>query len=127
MGGFSLMDQGIKRKSREFSAKVVNLHKQLLSHKKESVMSEELLRSGAGVGADLVKSECAISRKDFLSKTYIAYKECSETKYWLKLLRKTEYITIDEYNSIIQDCEETYRILASITKTMKEGSNKIRN
>ena len=37
---------------------------------------------------------------------YIAFKECSETKYWLELLYKTEYLSKDQYNSIDSDCTE---------------------
>ena len=57
-----IMDQGLKQKSREFAVKVVFLHKQLSARKKETVMSEELLRSGAGAGADLAKAECSLNK-----------------------------------------------------------------
>ena len=65
-------------------------------------------------------STTAISRKDFLSKIYIALKECSETQYWLELLRDTDYITEEMFVSIQNDCEELRKMLSSSTKTMKE-------
>ena len=68
-------------------------------------MSKQLLKSGTSIGANIAESECAISRKDFLSKIYIALKECSETRYWLDLLYETDYLTSEEYRSIQQDCE----------------------
>ena len=76
-----------------------------------------MLRSGTSIGANVAEAECAISKKDFLSKNYIALKECQETLYWLRLLYKTEYVTEKEYNSMDKDCEELRKMLSSITKT----------
>jgi len=49
----------------------------------------------------------------------VAYKEARETKYWLKLLYKTEYLTDKQFNTIIGHCEELLKILYSIIKTSK--------
>ena len=64
---------------------------------------------------------CSISKKEFLSKMYIAYKECAETQYWLDLLNSTDYLSDKEYISISEDCKEIKRILASITKSLKDS------
>ena len=81
-------------------------------------MSKQLLRCGTSIGANLAEAECAISRKDFLSKVYIALKECSEAKYWLEILHETDYLTENQYESISGDCEEIRRMLSATTKTM---------
>jgi four helix bundle protein len=111
-------------KSKEFAVRIVNLYRYLQEDKKEYVMSKQLLRSGTSIGANIAESECAISEKDFLSKLYIAFKECAETMYWLELLHSTQYIIYDEYNSLIKDCDELKRMLSSITKTMSENLEK---
>ena len=110
----------LKEKSMIFAIRIVNLYKVLCGVKKEYVMAKQVLRAGTSIGANIAEAKCAISKKEFLSKNYIAYKECAETKYWLELLQKTEFITIDDYNSIIVDCDEIYKILAAITKTTRE-------
>ena len=112
-----------KEKSMLFAIRIVNLYK-YLCEKKEYVLSKQILRCGTSIGANLAEAECAISRKDFLAKVYISFKECIETKYWLELLFKTEFITEKEYVSINEDCEELRKILSSITKTTRE---KLRN
>ena len=66
---------------------------------------------------------CGFSRKDFLAKAYIAFKECAETIYWLELLHETEYLTDYEFNSIYNEAVELSKILSSITKTVKETPN----
>ncbi|MGN0467800.1 MAG: four helix bundle protein [Acutalibacteraceae bacterium] len=96
----------VKFKSKKFSVRIVNLYKFLCDEKKEYVLSKQVLRSGTSIGANIAESECAISEKDFLSKIYIALKECVETIYWLDLLFETGYITTNEYISIKTDCEE---------------------
>lgn len=68
-----------KVKSKAFAVRIVRLHRYLNDEKREYVLSKQLLRSGTSIGANLAEAECAISRKDFLSKVYISLKECSET------------------------------------------------
>lgn len=107
-----------KYKSKHFAVRIVRLYQYLCNEKKEFVLSKQLLKSGTSIGANLAESECAISRKDFLSKIYIALKECNETLYWLDLLQETGYLQQDEYHSVKVDCEEIKRMLSSTTKTL---------
>lgn len=111
-------ERTVKYKSKKFAVRIVNLYKYLCDEKKEYVLSKQILRSGTSIGANIAESECAISEKDFLSKIYIALKECAETIYWLDLLAETDYLTQDEYRSIYADCEELRKMLSSTTKTM---------
>ena len=117
------MDKGSTalRKSKLFAIRIVRLYQYLCSEKTEFVLSKQLLRSGTSIGANLAESECAISKKDFLAKVYIALKECAETLYWLELLRETDYLSVSEYNSIYADCEELRKMLSSTTKTLSES------
>lgn len=76
----------VKYKSLEFAKRIVKLYKYLCENKNEYVLSKQLLKSGTSIGANIAEAECGISRKDFLAKMYIAFKECVETGYWLELL-----------------------------------------
>lgn len=114
-----IVERPAREKSRKFAIRAVRLYKYLCEDKREYVLSKQLLRAGTSVGANLAEAECAISRKDFLSKVYIALKECSETLYWLELLHETEYLTKEQYSSMQSDCEELRRILSATTKTMQ--------
>lgn len=110
-------------KSKRFAVRIINLYKHLNAEKKEYVLSKQVLRSGTSIGANISEAECAISRKEFLAKMYIAFKECTETKYWLDLLHETDYLRDDEYNSLVADCTEIQKLLSAITKTLKETHN----
>lgn len=111
-------EKTVKFKSKKFSVRVVNLYKYLCDEKKEFVLSKQILRSGTSIGANIAESECAISEKDFLSKIYIALKECVETNYWLDLLFDTDYLSKEQYDSVRADCKEIRKMLSSTTKTL---------
>lgn len=115
------MDGAVKLKSKRFAIRIVKLYKYLCEEKKEYVMSKQLLRSGTSIGANIAESECAVSKKDFLNKLHVAFKECSETIYWLDLLYDTDYLLSNEYISIRSDGDELKKILSSITKTTREA------
>jgi four helix bundle protein len=109
------------KKSKEFAIRIIGLHKYLNDEKREYVMSKQILRSGTSIGANLTESGYCISKKDFLSKVYIALKECAETGYWLELLYQTDYITDIQYTSMNNDCIELLKLLTSTKKTTKES------
>jgi len=111
-------------KSKDFAIRIVRLYRYLCKEKREFILSKQLLRSGTSIGANLAESEWAISRSDFLSKIYIALKETSETKYWLELLYRTEYITKMQFDSVYQDAETISKMLTATTKTMKGERDK---
>ena len=105
-------------KSKNFAIRIVRLYQYLCTETKEFVLSKQLLRSGTSIGANLAEAIYGISDKDFLSKMYISLKECAETKYWLELLFKTDYLTEQQYQSINEDCTELIKLLTSSAKTM---------
>lgn len=113
----------VKDKSKAFAVRVIRLYKHLCSAKQEYVLSKQLLRSGTSIGANVTEALCGISRKDFLAKMYIAFKECVETQYWLELLTETDFLSKNEFESINNDCEELRKILSSITKSTGETIN----
>ena len=113
------MDSILEHKSMQFSIRIVNLYKHLRSTKKVHVLSKQLLRSGTSIGANIAEAQQAQSKADFISKLSIALKETSETKYWIKLLAATNYLSVREYQSILADCVELEKILVSSIKTAK--------
>ena len=113
------MDQVIKQKSKEFAVKVVNLQKQLAARKKESVMTGELLRCGAGVGAALVKAECALNKNEQITRVHMALQDCAEAKYWLELLNETGCLTEFEFSDILNTCDEMGKLVIAQIKALK--------
>lgn len=113
----------VKDKSFAFAVRVIRLSKLLVSDKQEFVLSKQLLRSGTSVGALVREAEHAESKPDFIHKMAIAQKECNETLYWLELLRETDYLSTQEFESINSDATELIKLITSIIKTSKEKIN----
>ena len=114
-------DNVIRDKSMKFAIRIVRLNQFLRDEKKEYVLSRQLLRSGTSIGANVSEAIHAFSRSDFLYKMYVAFKECSETLYWIELLYRTDYLNQSQFQSIYGDCSELRSILSSITKTTKDS------
>ena len=114
------MENAIQEKSFHFAVRIVNLCRYLQTDRKEYILTKQLMKSGTSIGANVSESQQAQSRPDFISKLNIALKEAYETNYWLRLLYETNFLTNDEFQSIITDCQELERLLISIIKTSKE-------
>ena len=118
-----MSDNIILDKSFEFAIRVVKLYKYLCDDKKEYVLSKQLLRAGTSIGANINEAQAGQSKADFIAKMAIASKEARESKYWIDLLIKTDYLDINENHvkSLLNDIEEIIKLLTSIVKTSMEN------
>lgn len=117
------VDNIILTKTADFAVRIVNLYKHICNTFNDRTIASQLLRSGTSIGANAQEATSGISKKDFLSKMYISLKEANETKYWLVLLHRTDYLSDNEFTSIYNDCLEIIKLLTSITKTTVENLN----
>jgi four helix bundle protein len=114
------MDNNLYKKSYAFAIRVVESYQFLSDEKREFILSKQLLRSGTSIGANVAEANGAISKADFSAKLSISYKECLETKYWLSLLKDTDFIDQKTFNSMHDDADELAKILFTILcKTRK--------
>jgi len=107
----------IADKSYAFALRIVRLYKFLVEKKKEFTLSKQILRSGTSIGANVEEAVGSQSRKEFRAKMSIAYKEIRETRFWLKLLRDSDYTESKRADSLLSDCEELARISGKILAT----------
>jgi four helix bundle protein len=106
-------------KAYAFAIRIVNACQYLNKEKKEYILAKQLLRSGTSIGANIAEANGGISNADFSAKLSIAYKECQETKYWLSLLRDTNFLEANLFLSIFQDAEELSKMLFATIKKMR--------
>lgn len=111
----------IQIRSYNFALKIIKLYKALVENKKEWVLSKQLLRSGTSIGSNVEESIGAQSKKDFISKINIAYKEAREAIYWIRLLRDSKYISEELSEHLLKDCEELCKIMGKIISTSKKN------
>src|SRR5690554_2792364 len=113
----------VKNKSFAFAVRIVKLYQFLCNQKKEYVLSKQLLRSGTSVGAMIREAEHAETKKDFIHKMGLAQKEINETIYWLELLRETEYLTEEHFDSLNKDAIEIIKLTTAILRKVKSNIN----
>ena len=107
----------IKEKSFQFSINIINVYKFLVHDKKEYVLSKQLLRSGTSIGANVSEATVSQSKRDFIYKLNISFKEVAETIYWIELLQISNYIDEEQGLDLKNKCLELKRILTAIIKT----------
>ena len=117
-------DQTYKQKFMDFAIRMVKLKNYLNEQKHEYNNSDQIQRSGTAIGANHREATFAESDLDFIHKLSIAQKECSETIYWLELLKATEYISDEQFNSLYADAEEMMRMLTSSIMTARKRLKK---
>lgn len=105
--------------SMDFSVKIIHLCDSI---KGRSALTNQILRSGTSIGANIHEANYAHSRADFISKMQISLKECYETEYWLKLFAKTDIIADEVYKKLKNDCGKIRKILISSINTAKSNA-----
>jgi four helix bundle protein len=104
-------------KSFSFGVRMFRLGQYLQREQREFIVAKQIVRSGTSIGANAEEAVGAISKAEFSSKIFIAYKEARETSYWLRLLRASECLPAPLFDSLHTDCQELCRILFAILRS----------
>lgn len=118
-----MSDSPLLIKSKEFALKIIKVCNYVKQTKKESVLTNQLIRSGTSVGANIREAFYGHGTADFIAKLQIALKECSESEYWIELLIESGYYN---NNDILEICIEVKELLISSINTAKSRLNKQR-
>ncbi len=116
-----MSESKLRELSMEFSVDIIELVKYLKSIK-ESIISNQIGRSGTSIGANIYEAKYAQGKKDFISKLEIALKEASETGYWLELLYRTKYIDVQTFKTLSFKGSSLRAMLVASCKTAKENT-----
>ena len=115
-----MQESKLRELSMEFSVEIIELVKYLKSIK-ESIISNQIGRSGTSIGANIHEAQYAQGKRDFISKLEIALKEASETGYWLELLYRTKYINEQTFKELSSKCTSLRAMLIASCRTAKEN------
>lgn len=115
-----MVNDKLSNLSMDFAVQIINLVK-YLKEQRETIISNQIGRSGTSVGANIREAKYAHGTAEFISKLKIALKEANETGYWLELLYKTNYINEDQFNSLETKCKSLRAILVASINTAKEN------
>ena len=116
-----MSESKLRTQSMDFSVSIINLVR-YLKEKRESIIANQIGRSGTSIGANIREAQYAHGKADFIAKMQIALKEANETGYWLELLFKTNYLTEEDYKSLDSACSSIRVMLISSINTAKENA-----
>ena len=115
----------IRERSFEYALRAIKLY-QFLQEGKDGagwVLSKQYLRSATSIGANLEEAQSGQSKADFIHKMSIAQKEARESLYWLRLLAKSEILSTNRLEPLIQETEELIAIITSIIRKTKQNNS----
>lgn len=113
------MNSPLLFKSKSFALEIIKVCNEIKHSKRESVLTNQLIRSGTSIGANIREAFYGHSRSDFIAKLQIALKECSESEYWLELLLESGYYSD---STILEHCIEIKKLLISSLNTAKKNT-----
>ena len=113
-----MSESKLRTQSMDFAVSIINLVK-TLKEKRETIISNQIGRSGTSIGANIREAQYAHGKADFIAKLQIALKECYETDYWLGLFKDTHMITETEYTDLFNKCSKIRKLLISSITTAK--------
>ena len=117
--GLTMVDSILRERSKDFAKQIVILCRNIKQEHRESVLTNQLLRSGTSIGANIHEAQYAQGTRDFISKFEISLKEVYETEYWLELLFETGYLDEQTYKPLKNSCGAIRRMLIASIKTLK--------
>ena len=112
------MNSPLLSKSKAFALEMIKVCNEIKSSKRESVLTNQLIRSGTSIGANIREAFYGHGRADFIAKLQIALKECAESEYWLELLIESGYY---DDHSTLERCTELKKLLISSLNTAKKN------
>jgi four helix bundle protein len=107
-------------KSEEFALRIIKLFKHLQTNAKEFILSKQILRSGTSIGANLNEARGAESTRDYIHKLHISFKETYETQYWLRLLHKSDYLSVKQFELLDSACTDLRNQIARTLISQKK-------
>ena len=113
-----MQDSPLITKSKQFALRIIKVCNQIKTDKKETIITNQLVRSGTSIGANIREAFFAHGKADFIAKLQIALKECSESEYWIELLIESGYY---DDKTLLVECTEIKKILISSVNTAKSN------
>ena len=117
-----MTESKLRTLSMDFAVQIIGLVKNL-KNQHETVIANQIGRSGTSIGANIYEANYAQGRKDFISKLEIALKEASETGYWLELLDRTGYLDAETYQKLNEMCTGLRVMLVASCRTAKGNAD----
>ena len=110
----------LEERTAKFSENVIDFIKSINRNSLNDSILRQLIRSATSVGANYCETNNASSKQDFRNKIYICKKEINETKYWFRMLVKTNPELKDNAKELWQEAQELNLIFQKIVNSLNK-------
>lgn len=90
------------------------------------IVAKQVMRSAMSVGANVVEAQNSSTRTEFKRFYEIALKSCTETSYWLCLLRDGFEVKDEQFEKILKESTELTKILGTSVISLKKGIKNVK-
>ena len=106
----------------EFAARLTKLVDALLNSRTGNHVAGQLLRCGTSPFANHGEVQAAESRKDFIHKLGVCFKELKEIRRWLRFIGRLELVPSARLRPLLIESEELIRIFAASIRTAEKNA-----
>jgi len=106
----------LEKRTRRFAIRIIKLSAKLPDTPEARVVRYQITKAGTSIGANYREANRSRSKADFRSKIKICESEASETQYWLEVLKDTQWINIEIFETDCIECRELLALFTSIGK-----------
>ncbi len=106
----------------EFAARLTQLVDALPSSRTGNHVAGQLLRCGTSPFANHGEVQAAESRKDFIHKLGVCFKELKEIRRWLRFIARVELVSAKRLRPLLLENEELIRIFSASIRTAENNA-----
>jgi four helix bundle protein len=103
----------------DFAVEVIKITDALPNTVAGRHVAGQLIRTGTSCGSNYEEACGAESRSDFAHKMSIVLKELKESRFWLRLISRTEMLASNRTEPVLEECQQLCAIVAKSILTAK--------
>lgn len=112
-------DNSLRQRCYNFSISLIGLIDKIPKEYSSQIISNQLLRAGTSIGANLVEATASSSRLEYKKFFEISLKSANETKYWLGLLRDTHKCSEMTIMPLLKEAVELSNMIGAAVLKLK--------
>ena len=110
----------------DFAGRVIRVTKSMEKSRASNHVADQLLRSSTSPYGNHGEAEGTESRDDFIHKFSICHKELRESRRWLRLIQRAEFVPKPRLlDPLIAEADELVRIFARSIRTAQRNGSKV--
>lgn len=104
----------LEERTKKFAVRIIRLSTTLPGTPEGRVVRNQITKSGTSIGANYREANRARSKADFRNKINICEGEASETQYWMEVITKVGWLSVEQMKADYKECSELLALFTSI-------------